>query len=184
MKLQTLSLCLAVTLALASSSCSSPKAVSNSNKKSVNKKVEELQAQISSLRFILYDMRVAVEPEPSEDVSDGLFFGRIVQVESGTRTPVLVVDFITPEMAPSVSKEQRERSSWPDVFGWNKMKHRQRIPVYESAEFVIGGTVRFHSVSQKEFVHALKSHKEGGSILKYYIALEDQEIIAIWPWVP
>lgn len=126
-------------------------------------------------------MNVAVKPEPDADVSDGLFMGRVVQIETGASTPTFVIDFVTAEMMPDVSKEQRERSSWPDYFGWNKTKHPQRLRIYDSAELVTGG-LRFLSVSPKGFVHEWKTYPSSED-LNYYIAIRDREVVALWPWL-
>jgi hypothetical protein len=130
------------------------------------------------MRDILGMMGDAVAAEPSGDVSHGLFLGRITRVEP-SGTGAFVVDFVTPEMQPGVSKEQREKSSWPGYFGWNRFKHPQRFRADRST--LITGGLRFEPVSMDGFVREYKASSESGSI-NYYLLVSEGEIEAVWPW--
>jgi hypothetical protein len=132
----------------------------------------------AAMRDILGRVGDVVSAEPSGDVRRGLFLGHITRVEA-SGTPVFVVDFVTPEMQPGVSKEQREKSSWPRYFGWNRIKHPQRFGA-EWAILITGG-MTFEPVSLDGFVSEYRASPESGS-LNYCVLVSDGQIEAVWPW--
>jgi hypothetical protein len=134
----------------------------------------------SVMRDILGKTDDAVATEPAGDVSRGVFLGHITSVVTSP-VPAFEVDFVTPDMQPGVTKEQRERSSWPDYFGWNRFKHRQRFGAGYAS--LITGGMRFEPVSFEQFAREYASDQDSAS-LNYYILVRGHEIDAVWPWQP
>lgn len=170
----------AVLIAVLVGGCSSGSSAGGEKQKALPAQASVSATDEASLamRDILGMMGDVVSEEPSGDVRRGLFLGHITRVEA-SGTPAFVVDFVTPEMQPGVSKEQREKSSWPGYFGWNRVKHPQRFSA-DSAILITGGP-RFEPVSLDGFARECAASPESGS-LNYYVLVSDGEIEAVWPW--
>jgi hypothetical protein len=131
------------------------------------------------MRDILGDMDAAVALEPSRDVTAGLYLGHITRVETGT-APAFTVDFVTAQMQPGVSAQQRQASSWPDHFGWNRYAHPQRLTAATVSSLITGG-LHFEPVSLDGFAREYASDSDA-STLNYYVLVRDGGIEAVWPW--
>jgi len=142
----------------------------------------ESTTEAVSVGDLMYNLQESVAAEPSADVDQGLFLGYLASVESLDATPALVLDFVTADMQPGVTVEQRRKSSWPRYFGWNRVPHSQRAPLAGSAVIsLVGNELRPTSLE------ALASEVESGDQEKprvWCIALSDGQVTAVWPWMP
>jgi hypothetical protein len=131
------------------------------------------------MRDILGAMDAAVAPEPSRDVTSGLYLGHVTRIETSS-PEAITVDFVTAQMEPGLTDQQRQSSSWPDDFGWNRYKHPQRLSA-ENASSLITGGLRFEPATFEEFAADWNADPDASS-LNYYVLVQDGGLVAAWPW--
>jgi hypothetical protein len=144
--------------------------------------VQRYEEQIQGLRDVLYSLGQSASAEPSADVTSGLFLGHIVAVRSEEPHPSLDIDFVSDEMQPGLTKRQRERSSWPRYFGWNKFRHVQTIRLSDSATVCSFG-YDYQAIPLETFADDIDRYDPDGELV-WYVALNKGRVVVVWPWVP
>ena len=135
--------------------------------------IARLKQQNAGLQDILQDtdMRFAVEPESTRDVSDGLYVALIPRVATDASRTVLVIDLVTSESPPSDT----------DAFPWNKSVHLQRVQVGDSGNDGYATLATYDSEGRIQVVSATGFAREYRDYLAYYVQLRNGEAIRVWP---
>jgi len=144
--------------------------------------VQRYEEQIQGLRDVLWSLGQSASAEPSVDVTSGLFLGRIVAVDTDEPAPSLDIDFVSAEMQPGLTTRQRQRSSWPRYFGWNKFRHVQTVRLSDSATVCSYG-YDYQAVPLETFARDIERYDPDGELV-WYVALDKGRAVVVWPWVP
>ena len=128
---------------------------------------------------MLVGLEPVVRPEPSGDSTGGTYLCRIVSITT-TPIPTVVVDLITNDWQPGTTTRDRERSSWPDHWGWNRTRHPQSLSLTDATLAATSHSGDLRIVSPAAFAAWWKRDwfPEGN----FYITFWGGSVDRLWPW--
>lgn len=137
-------------------------------------------AQAAGLEDILVGLEPQLDAEPKGDAAaGGTYLCRIVGISADVAPAVVSVDLITAAFPPGTSVQDRERSSWPDRWGWNRFKHVQRLSL---AYATLAGTRHAGDLvvmTPKRFAATWEARRDWN----YYIQFGAKtEVTQLWAW--
>ena len=127
------------------------------------------QLQVSGLESLLVGIDLPVEPEPSTDVTTGVFIVMVAGVEA-TPTPALNIDVLTDRRGYGNASNTANRSM-----------HVQRVALLDDAVLAVPGAMsEYRIVTPADFVAGWASDSTARGTA-YYLRLYRGRVGAAWP---